>query len=537
MSQLFEVLGGLGVFLLGVAIMSDGLKGLAGDTLRGALARFTRSPTSGAVTGAISTAILQSSSATTVAAVGFVSAGLLSFSQSLGIIFGANIGTTITGWLVALLGFKFKPGVAVLPLILIGVLLHLFGRGRLSRGGLALAGFGLIFVGIATMQAGMGDLQGQVTPDSFPPDTWIGRLQLVFLGVIITLITQSSSAGVATAMTALYTGTINFEQAAALVIGMDVGTTATALMATVGGSLETRRTGLSHVVYNLLTGTAAFFMLGPYVAFWRAFDPAMIADQAEVVLVAFHSSFNLLGVLLVLPLTGRFAALMMRLLPENDASLVRRLDTRLLQEPGVALEAVNTSLWEIYTAQMQQGVQILQSAGKSADSIPSDLSDTLRKLQNYLRQINSTPQRQTEWRFLMACIHALDHMKRLQYRLQGADRLADWRQAPQLVQVGEQLLQAMDEMRTLIDSGQVAEALQRAADIADECKSGADALRQLIMSDIAAGQMSSEEGARRLRTARWMRRVAAHLWRIQYHLQLAADSSQSKPRAFAEIRA
>ena len=160
MSEVLESLGGLGVFLLGVVIMTAGLKGVAGDALRSALTRFTKSPLSGACTGAVSTAILQSSSATTVAAVGFVGAGLLSFPQALGIIFGANVGTTITGWLVALLGFKFQLGSVVLPLILAGVLLHLFGRGRLQQGGLALAGFGLIFVGIATMQAGMSSMQG-----------------------------------------------------------------------------------------------------------------------------------------------------------------------------------------------------------------------------------------------------------------------------------------------------------------------------------------------------------------------------------------
>ena len=245
--------GGLGLFLLGMIVLTDGLRALTGESLPRALARFTRSPLSGATTGAIATAILQSSSATTVAAVGFVGAGVLTFAQGLGLIFGANLGTTVTGWMVALLGFKLKVGVLVLPLIPLGAILRLFGKGRLSSAGYALAGFGLVFVGISMLQTGMGSLGSLITPESFPGDTWTGRLGLIAIGAVMTIVTQSSSAGVATALAALSAGAIAFPQAAALVIGMDVGTTATAALATIGGSVSARRTGLAHVVYNLFT--------------------------------------------------------------------------------------------------------------------------------------------------------------------------------------------------------------------------------------------------------------------------------------------
>ncbi len=206
MAQWLALAGGLGLFLLGVILMTDGLKALAGDALHRALSRFTRSPSSGALTGAATTAILQSSSATTVAAVGFVGAGLLSYPQALGVIFGANLGTTVTGWMVALLGFKLELNTLLLPVILVGALSQLFGRGRWRAAGLALAGFGLIFVGIDAMQAAMSGLEGRVTPEHFPDNSWLGRLQLLAIGVLITLVTQSSSAGVATALTALYGG-------------------------------------------------------------------------------------------------------------------------------------------------------------------------------------------------------------------------------------------------------------------------------------------------------------------------------------------
>ncbi len=152
MQSLIQAIGGIGVFLLGMVVMTEGLKALAGARISQWLADATRSPWSGATTGAISTAILQSSSATTVAAVGFVGAGLLTFSQSLGIIFGANLGTTITGWMVALVGFKLQLGSLLLPLIFVGVMLRIFASGRIARAGFSIAGFALIFVGIDLLQ-------------------------------------------------------------------------------------------------------------------------------------------------------------------------------------------------------------------------------------------------------------------------------------------------------------------------------------------------------------------------------------------------
>ena len=140
MQEIFTALGGLGLFLLGMVVMTEGLRKLAGESLNAWLTRFTHSPSSGALTGTLATAVLQSSSATTVTTVGFVAAGLLTFPQALGIVFGANVGTTVTGWMVALLGFKLKIGAAALPVIFVGAMLNIFGRARWSHTGRVLAG-------------------------------------------------------------------------------------------------------------------------------------------------------------------------------------------------------------------------------------------------------------------------------------------------------------------------------------------------------------------------------------------------------------
>lgn len=166
--NILSALGGVGIFLVGMLMLTGGLKGLAGRQMREILARFTRTPLSGAVTGALTTAVVQSSSATTVTAVGFVAAGILTFPQALGIIFGANIGTTLTGWMVATLGFKLDLGEAVLPVIFVGAVLHLSGRPRLAALGQALAGLRAAVHRHRSSEGRARSLRGRRHPVGFP---------------------------------------------------------------------------------------------------------------------------------------------------------------------------------------------------------------------------------------------------------------------------------------------------------------------------------------------------------------------------------
>ena len=168
MSMTISVLGGIGLFLLGMTIMTDGLKGLAGSSLRTVLGKAAATPLSGAFWGAIVTLLVQSSSATTMTTIGLVSAGLLGFPQGLGLVLGANVGTTGTGWLVALIGLRVSLSSYALPMIFVGALARLMGRGRLSAAGAALAGFALVLYGLTTLQQGMGGLAAQLHPSDFP---------------------------------------------------------------------------------------------------------------------------------------------------------------------------------------------------------------------------------------------------------------------------------------------------------------------------------------------------------------------------------
>ena len=208
------LVGGIGLFLLGMGLLTEGAKGFAGESLHRALLRFTGAPWKAFLSGTLATGLLQSSSATTVTVIGFVSAGLLSFPQALGIVFGSSLGTTGTSWLVAFFGLKIQLGPYALPVVATGAFLRLMGRGRWKPLGFAIAGFGLIFLGIDFLQSGMEGLRTQI-PSAFLPSTGLGaHLGGLAAGALMTLVLQSSSAAIAVTMTALHAGTINLEQSA-----------------------------------------------------------------------------------------------------------------------------------------------------------------------------------------------------------------------------------------------------------------------------------------------------------------------------------
>lgn len=524
MQSLIQAIGGVGVFLLGMIVMTEGLKALTGASISQWLANATRSPWSGATTGAISTAILQSSSATTVAAVGFVGAGLLTFPQSLGIIFGANIGTTITGWLVALVGFKLQLGSLLLPLIFVGVMLRFFASGRLAQLGLSLAGFGLIFVGIDLLQQAAAQHADFIDLDLMPADNWPGRVKLLLLGIAITIVTQSSSAGVATALVALNAGAINFEQAAAMVIGMDVGTTVTAAVATIGGSAGTRRTGFSHVVYNIFTAMGALLLITPFVYIWQTGSGGRIIDNPEIALVAFHTSFNLLGTLLVLPFTPQFARLIENLIPDLSPRYSRSLDQALLQEPEVALLASQKVIVTEFLTLMVNINLILEQEEHEIRADMPRLQAILDETHEFLDQIKVRDPQSREARQLIALIHAIDHMQRLHERCdEDLQRAVVASQRPELTEVEIVLDGQIDEIIDAVE----AQRLQRAQRLADEAYQRTfdmeDPQREKIYQAVASGEIDIRYATECAEALRWLTRVSRHLSRICYYLNLARD--------------
>jgi len=501
-------------------VLTNGLHSLAGQSVRTVLMKYTRSPTSGAAIGAITTALLQSSSATTVAAVGFVGAGVMSFTAALGIIFGANIGTTITGWLVALLGFKLKLGTIILPFIFIGAVLKLFSKGRLATFGYSLAGFGLIFVGISMMQQGMIGVDSLITPEQFPPDTWLGRIQLLFMGVLITIITQSSSAGVATVLTALFAGAVNFNQAAALVIGMDVGTTVTAAMATIGGSIGSKRTGFSHVIYNIITAIGALLLLTPYSYMLNQYFPSFISTNPEITLVAFHTLFNGLGVILILPFTQYFARFIKHIIKDSSDSYTQNLDQALLTEPSVALTTALAST-KLQLIDLMAYIKALLSREKSDDLADfANMQIALDETHAFVDLIHLQPNSEQDWQNLLETIHVLDHMQRLHERLAEESHYATI--VNNLVELEgsiKQIKHVIELIRSNIDQENWQEVFKISRTTRINLAKQTEPIRNSIMTDIAQGHLTVPQATNSLEAIRWLQRVFNHIARISYHLR------------------
>lgn len=520
MTTVFQALGGLGIFLLGMIVMTGALHDLAGNAMRNALKKLTKSPLSGALTGAVSTAILQSSSAITVAAVGFVGAGLMTFPQSLGIIFGANAGTTITGWLVVLLGFKLKLSTIILPVILLGAILKLFTKGRIATLGFALAGFGLIFVGIGLMQQGMSGLEQIITPEQFPADTWLGRLKLVLMGIVITLITQSSSAGVAISLTALFAGAINFNQAAALVIGMDVGTTVTAILASIGGSISSRRTGVSHVIYNVCTAIGALFLLSPYVWFWGYFAPGELIANAEIALVGFHTCFNLLGMIIILPFTAKFASLIERIIQSEPLTYTENLDKSLLAEPSVALTAILTVVTKESHALLKHVHALLSQDGGDLRINLVEMQTALNETHAYVDLIHLDKTNTPQWQQLVAAVHILDHLQRLHERCDEEEyRALVAKNNEALSLFVKQFIIALDNISANIDRQRWRENAQLASVANNALLTQLAPIRDEVMSNITVGEITVSQATHKVEAIRWLKRVSYHISRITHHLE------------------
>ncbi len=518
--------GGLGIFLLGLIIMTNGLQSIAGDTLRMTMLRFTNSPYKGAASGAFMTAILQSSSATTVAAIGFVGAGIITFSQSLGIIFGANIGTTITGWIVALFGFKFNLGTIVLPFILLGAILKLFAKGRVASIGFTIAGFGLIFVGIAMMQESVAGFENIITPDILPQDSIVGRLQLIGIGIIVTMITQASSAGVAATLTLLYAGAVNFEQAAALVIGMDVGTTIKALIATIGGNINAKRTGYSHVVYNLFSASVAFLLITPYVVFWEYIEPNSLMENSEIALVAFHTFFNLLSVFIILPFTNQFATLIKSFVKEKNNIFINSLDDILLKEPKLALNELLKSVNKEFIVILGHINTIINNNPTSARMDIKELQNALDDTQAYIDKIHLHYKDGANWDYLISLIHILDHLQRLHERCEEEeDRAVAAKKTKELDDIVKLLSKTIIEIIKYNETNQWDKAKQSSKKAASFIHKKMHNYRKEIANKIAKGEIDVPDGSDKLEAIRWLRRVSIHIHRINNHLNNAILAS------------
>jgi phosphate:Na+ symporter len=347
MTNILQVLGGLGVFLFGLRIMSTGLQKLAGHRLRAVLNTFTYNRVTGILSGFLITCSVQSSSATTVLVVSFANAGLIGLAQAISLIMGANIGTTLTGWLVSLLGFKVNITAFALPIIGLGFPLSLMRSSRARQVSEVMVGFGLLFMGLKFLKDGVPDLQSD--PEAlawlqyFANYGFASTLLFVAVGAILTIVVQSSSASMAITLAMAAEGWISYEQAAAMVLGENIGTTITATLAALGANRTAKRVARSHTLFNLI-GVLWMLPLMPWFLTWIDAiipgDPLTDSLARPTHLAAFHTAFNVINTLLLVWFVKQIERAVYWLLPlrndETEGAHLQFLESGLLGTPELA---------------------------------------------------------------------------------------------------------------------------------------------------------------------------------------------------------
>lgn len=338
-----NLFGGLGLFLYGMKMMGDGLENAAGDKLKGIFDRITSNPVKGVLTGAIVTAIIQSSSATTVMVVGFVNAGLMNLYQATAVIMGANIGTTITAQLIS---FQFD---ALAPIFLaIGAMIVLFTKRKNTKQiGNIILGFGILFLGLELMKNSMSPL----ADSSFFSELIIklqGKTILgVLLGVVMTAVIQSSSASTGILVALASTGALPLNVAVPILFGNNIGTCVTALISSIGTSKTAKKAALIHLLFNVI-GTLIFIpLIGQLTGIVQGITPGMGAEAVKRQIANAHSIFNIINTLILMPCIKLLVYVVNRIIPgedEKEAMGVQYIDERLLETPVIALGQTTNEL-------------------------------------------------------------------------------------------------------------------------------------------------------------------------------------------------
>ena len=347
--NIFSLVGSLALFLFGMKTMSEGLEKFAGDRLRSILAAMTKNRVMGVLTGILITALIQSSSATTVMVVSFVNAGLMTLGQSIGVIMGANIGTTVTAWIISAVGFKVNIAAFAIPLLAIGMPLIFSNKGNRKSIGEFVFGFSFLFMGLAFLQEAatamnIGDMVASML-SHMPQDSFLTILLFVIVGALVTMIVQASAATMA--ITLMLFGMnipgFGFEQAAALAMGQNIGTTITAFMASLTANTQARRAALAHMFFNVFGVVAFLIVFYPACDAVSWFVDSIMGGGNDLFkLSAFHTAFNIINTLLLICFVRQIEMLVCRVLPMK----AQEEDYRLRFISGGLLSTAELSIME-----------------------------------------------------------------------------------------------------------------------------------------------------------------------------------------------
>lgn len=350
--DLQEIAAGVAIFLFGMLMLEDGFKLFGGGFLERILARATGSVTRSVLFGIVSTSLLQSSSLVSVITISFLSAGLMSLIGGIGVIFGANIGTTTGAWLVAGFGLKVNIASYAMPMIAVSIV-FVFQKSKTLRGiGYGLAGLGFLFLGIHHMKEGFEVFKDQIDLTRFALPGLFGLLVYTLLGIMATVIMQSSHATMVLIITALAASQITYDNALALAIGANLGTTITAIIGSLSANYQGKRLALAHLIFNLTTAAVALIFIGPLglAVNWVSANIGIADDDFALKLAVFHTIFNVLGVMLMLPLLQHLVGFLERRIVERvpEVSHPRYLNEAVFEFPQTLENALRQEVLHLY---------------------------------------------------------------------------------------------------------------------------------------------------------------------------------------------
>ena len=347
------IIGGIAIFLIGMIFMDDGFKLFSGGVLEKILSKTTKTLPRSIATGFVATSVMQSSSLVSVILISFLSAGLMSLSGAIGVIFGSNIGTTTTAWIVSSFGVKIDISAYAMPMIIFGVSFKFSKSGAVKGFGNVLIGLGFIFLGIEYMKDGFETLKNGLDLSKFQIDGYLGALVYIMLGIVATVVIQSSSATMAIIITALVSGQIIYINAIELAIGANIGTTITAVMGAMTSNSNGKRLALAHFIFNLITGFVAIvflYQLADLTTF-LALKIGISADDYGMQLALFHTIFNILGVIIVSPFTGKLVLFLeKKFISKEDEDILKPLylDNVVLSVPDASMSSIKKETIHLY---------------------------------------------------------------------------------------------------------------------------------------------------------------------------------------------
>jgi phosphate:Na+ symporter len=526
-STAMTLLGGLGFFLLGIHHLTEGLKGLAGDSLRRTLQRLVGGRFSAVASGVAFTALIQSSTAAILTVIGFVSAGLVTFSQAIGVIMGATLGTTSTPWIVAIFGFRVRIATAALPVLGLGALLWLVGKGRARSGGAILAGFGLIFVGIEYMQKGMEGVRWNFAALQGPGALWL----LAGIGILMTIVMQSSTAAAATTLVALNAGSLSFEQGCAMIVGQSVGTAATTAVVVIGGSLAVRRAALAHIIFSVIVGVLGMVLLKPLAAAADLVGSQLHDPDGVLALAAFSSIFKLAGILAFYPWLDQYSNFIVRISGKGNMSAVSRLDSTLAGAGGpIALEAAWRAILDVARGAVEAIERRLLGEKVKFES----QTESVQQIERFLESLSlDTTDLGTIGPRLVRLCHALDHLVGLHEYLSRIPAPASPSQPPNSFMTGAQALGAW--LQATRDPGAAPDPadIKMVAAASKQVESVCQVERERLLEDVALQRLSAAAARDGLETLAWANGSMHHAWHLVESLQIASSNAPTTTTAGA----